>query len=124
MVSTSCTAPNSTITQRSILCLNSICNQDSRGECFPESGGCRDLRLVARRLVSCLRQRESRLQIGGGIWIGNPSDEKSWWRVPGSEPLAVGQFNSLIEQLRASSPKWALDEERFAFVLTFSDHQA
>lgn len=51
-----------------------------------------------------------------GIWIGRPSDEKSWWRVPESERFADGQLPSLIEMLRASRPVWTKDDSQFAFV--------
>jgi hypothetical protein len=49
-----------------------------------------------------------------GIWIGNPDDDRSWWKVPGTERLAAGELPSLIESLRASRPAWTDDDTQFA----------
>ncbi len=51
-----------------------------------------------------------------GIWIGQPDDDKSWWKVPGSNYPADGELASLIESLRATRPAWTADDARFAFV--------
>lgn len=51
-----------------------------------------------------------------GTWIGLPADDKSWWRVPGSERLAEGELPSVIEMLRASRPAWTRDDSQFVFV--------
>lgn len=52
-----------------------------------------------------------------GTWIGHPADNKSWWRVPGSERLAEGELPSVIEMLRASRPAWTRDDKQFALVV-------
>lgn len=51
-----------------------------------------------------------------GIWIGKPGDDESWWHVPESESLSLGELPSMIEALRASRPAWTQDDSRFAFV--------
>ncbi len=51
-----------------------------------------------------------------GIWIGQPGEADSWWRVPESEQLSQGELPSLIERLRASRPSWTRDDSQFAFV--------
>lgn len=51
-----------------------------------------------------------------GVWIGKPDDEKSWWKVPGTEYLAYGELPSMIEYLRASRPAWTADDSQFACV--------
>ena len=51
-----------------------------------------------------------------GVWIGKHDDEKSWWKVPGTEYLADGELHSMIEYLRASRPAWTADDSQFACV--------
>jgi hypothetical protein len=59
-----------------------------------------------------------------GTWIGQPADEKSWWRVPGSEALTDGELRSEIERLRASRPAWTRDDSQFAFVSQMEPNDA
>lgn len=56
-----------------------------------------------------------------GVWIGKPNDDRSWWQVPGTEHLAVGELPSMIEYLRASRPAWTADDSQFACVTSVPD---
>lgn len=56
-----------------------------------------------------------------GIWIGNPDDDKSWWKVAGSERRAAGELPSVIEDLRATRPAWTGDDARCAFATAEPD---
>ena len=56
-----------------------------------------------------------------GVWIGKPGDDHSWWQVPGTEHLAVGELPSMIEYLRASRPAWTPDDSQFACVTSVPD---
>jgi WD40-like Beta Propeller Repeat len=58
-----------------------------------------------------------------GIWIGQPADDKSWWRVPGSERPAAAQLPSALESLRAGRPAWTADGAQFAYVNSDPEQQ-
>ncbi len=62
------------------------------------------------------KQNHSSSAAPDGIWIGSPNEKESWWHVPESEQLALGELPSQIESLRASRPAWTRDDSRFAFV--------
>jgi hypothetical protein len=61
----------------------------------------------------CLLGSTPRLRTDG-IWIGQPG-ESDWWHVPHSDELASGEYDSILEQLRATRPAWTKDGKRFAF---------
>jgi len=64
----------------------------------------------------CVTANQEPQPEGDGIWIRPADDGACWWRVPGSEDLAQGDFDSQLERLRSTQPAWTPDDRRFAFV--------
>ncbi|MBI3860752.1 MAG: hypothetical protein HY290_02530 [Planctomycetia bacterium] len=53
-----------------------------------------------------------------GLWIGEPGDDASWWKAPGSGASDASENLWLIESLRARRPAWTDDDQQFASVAT------
>lgn len=66
-------------------------------------------------------QKRSSPAAANGVWIGTPEKKDSWWHVPESEQLSLGELPSMIESLRATRPAWTRDDSRFAFASLVSN---
>jgi hypothetical protein len=47
-----------------------------------------------------------------GLWVGTAGAD-DWWHVGGTETNARGEFDSLLERLKAARPVWSPDGTRF-----------
>src|SRR5262249_42226266 len=91
-------------------------------QAFPHTGEelVFDLSPDGRSLACVLGGQQSALE--DGIWVG-ALDGADWWHVPASGALSWAELQSPLERLRATSPVWTANSERFAFVGTATGPQ-
>jgi hypothetical protein len=67
------------------------------------------------RFLGCVLGGKDESHADAGIWVAR-TGETSWWHVPQSTSLGVGEFGWALDRLQASRPVWPRDSSRFAFV--------